>query len=212
MMQPVFDFALSPVPVRDDLKLTYRQMWEHFASPGPTMDAAQRSALLAAARSGRSQETARAGDSALKHLGATLYADPAAVTESTVRDAADEAGDAGAAETVGLVAMLSAVDGAHRALGVELEPLPTPLPGPATENITRGLKRRRTHLPMPSGAIPSALDLVPEVATAYRASFGPQYMTESDMAFSDFARTPGLNRAQIELVSSRTSFINECFY
>lgn len=208
----MFDFAFSPVPVRDDLKLTYRTIWEHFARPGPTMDAKQRSALLAAARSGRSEPAVPAEGSALWHLGATLYADPAAVTESTVRDAADQAGDAAATETVGVVAMLSAVDGAHRALGVALEPLPAPAPGPATQNIASGLKRRRTHLPMPSGAIPSALDLVPEVAKVYRDSFGPQYMSESDMAFSDFERTPGLNRAQIELVSSRTSFINECFY
>lgn len=208
----MFDFALSPVPIRDDVRRTYRNIWEHFALPGPTMDAGQRSVLLAAARSGRSEHVAPTDSSALMRFAATLYADPAAVNESTVRDAADEAGDAATTETVGLVAMLSAVDGAHRALGVTLEPLPVPLPGPATENITKGLKRRRTHLPMPSGAIPSALDLVPEVAKAYRDSFGAQYMTESEMAFSDFARIPGLNRAQIELVSSRTSFINECFY
>ena len=41
---------------------------------------------------------------------------------------------------------------------------------------------------------------------------GPQYMTYADMAFPDFARTPGLNRSQMELISSRLSFHNECFY
>ncbi|GBE24934.1 hypothetical protein BMS3Bbin02_01216 [bacterium BMS3Bbin02] len=207
----MFDFAQSPVPVREDLKNTYQRIWNHFAEPGPVLDAAQRSTLLASVRAG-AVATTNVIPPALGRLASTLYTDPAAVSESTVRNAAEETGDAAAAETVGLVALLSAVDGAHRALGVDLVALPEPLPGPATGNIATGLKRRRTHLPMPPDAIPGAIDLVPEVAAVYRDSFGPQYMTEQDMALSDFERSPGLNRAQIELVSSRTSLINECFY
>jgi len=65
---------------------------------------------------------------------------------------------------------------------------------------------------MTPGSILSALDLLPDVGRAYRASFGPQYMTEKDMERPDFERSPGLNRAQMELVASRTSLLNECFY
>lgn len=210
----MFDFARSPVPVRDNLKRAYRNIWAHLAQPGPVLDASHRKVLLDAARTGRSDETPPTGIAppALELLATTLYTNPAAVSETTVRDAADEASDAAVAETVGLVAMLSAVDGAHRVLGVELEALPDPAPGSPTGRIAQGLKRRRTHIPMPSGAIPRALDLVPEVATVWRNSFGAQYMTESEMAFHDFRRVPGLDRAQMELVSSRTSLINECFY
>lgn len=213
-MRLMFDFAQSPVPVRGDLKGVYRKIWEHLGKPGPVLDATQRSVLLTTARAARSGSAliASRASSALDELAATLYCEPGAVTETTVRAAADESGDAAASETVGIIAMLSAVDGAHRALGIELEPLPDPLPGQATGNITQGLKRRRTHLPMPPGAIPGAIDLVPEVAMVFRDSFGAQYMTEQDMAHSDFERSPGLNRAQMELVSSRTSLINECFY
>ncbi|VAW06627.1 hypothetical protein MNBD_ACTINO01-965, partial [hydrothermal vent metagenome] len=33
-----------------------------------------------------------------------------------------------------------------------------------------------------------------------------------EMGSPTFSRTPGLNRAQMEVVSSRTSLLNECFY
>jgi hypothetical protein len=65
---------------------------------------------------------------------------------------------------------------------------------------------------MPVGAIPLALDLLPEAGAAFRSSFGPQYMTGPEMGFDDFARDPGLNRAQIEIVSTKTSLHNKCFY
>ena len=42
--------------------------------------------------------------------------------------------------------------------------------------------------------------------------FGPHFMSGWEMALDDFARRPGLDRAQMELVSSRTSLHNECFY
>lgn len=129
-----------------------------------------------------------------------------------VRQAAEEVGDPMTVEVISIVSMLSAVDGAHRSLGAQPEPLPEPAPGEPTGDVTKGLKRRRTHIPMPPGAIPVALDLLPAVGHVFRASYGPQYMTEPEMALGGFSRTPGLNRAQIEIVSSRTSLLNECFY
>ena len=210
----MFTFSTSPVPVRDDITETFQDMWAYFAEPGPVFDGEQRSALLSSARAERPQNGAAVaalpGHTAT--LARTLYHDPVEVDGELVRAAADESGDAATVETIGLVSMLSAVDGVHRALGVDLEPLPKPLPGRATNVIATRLKRRRTHVPIPRGAIPSALDLVPEVASAWVASFGPLYMTSEQMGYVDFVRTPGLNRAQIELIAAKTSLINECFY
>jgi hypothetical protein len=56
------------------------------------------------------------------------------------------------------------------------------------------------------------LNLLPDEGAAFQALFGPQYMTDMEMVLDDFRREPGLNRAQMELVSSRTSIHNECFY
>ncbi|GMQ98076.1 MAG: hypothetical protein BMS9Abin17_0581 [Acidimicrobiia bacterium] len=210
----MFDFAAAPVPVREDLKTAYTTMWAHFARPGAVYDGAERRAILDHARScdDRTPDTANLVPDRIAALARTLYCDPAAVDQALVRDAADRHGEAAAVEVISLVSMLSAVDGAHRALDVELEPLPDPISGPPTGRISPGLERRRTHVPMPQGAIPSALDLVPSEAFAFQESFGPQYMTGQEMAYSDFERSPGLNRAQMELVSSRTSLLNQCFY
>ena len=108
--------------------------------------------------------------------------------------------------------MLAAIDGTHRGLGAGLEPLPEPQPGDPSGRVAAGLKRRRTHIPVPPGPIPVVLDLLPEEGAAFQAMFGPQYMTGWEMAMDNFYRSPGLNRAQMEIVSSRTSMHNECFY
>ena len=71
---------------------------------------------------------------------------------------------------------------------------------------------RRTHIPVPPGPIPVMLDLLPDEGAAFQALFGPQYMTGWEMALDTFRRSPGLDRAQMEVVSSRTSIHNECFY
>lgn len=210
----MFSFTNSPVAVRSDLTETFVGMWAYFAKPGPVFDASQRSALLKTARTNENPDS-QPGDRLPEHvaeLAHTLYHDPAQVDNNLVRTAAGVAGDAATVETIGLVSMLSAVDGVHRALGVDLEPLPRPIPGSPTGNIIKRLKRRRTYVPMPRGAIPSALDLVPDVASAWVASFGPLYMTDEQMGYVDFVRSPGLDRAQIELIAAKTSLINECFY
>jgi len=210
----MFDFVAAPVPIRKDLRTAYATIWTHFARPGAVYDGAERRAILEQARSGddRRPEIADLVPHQIAALARTLYRDPSAVDQTLVRDAADAHSDAAAVEVISLVSMLSAVDGAHRALGVGLEPLPDPVSGPPSGQISSGLQRRRTHVPMPQGAIPFALDLVPSEARAFQASFGPQYMTGPEMGHSDFERSPGLNRAQMELVSSRTSLLNRCFY
>jgi hypothetical protein len=210
----VFEFIGSPVPVRDDLKRAYAGIWSHLAEPGPTLTGVQRVGIAAYVRAAQSGDTPEWTDlpSSLLALGTTLFSNPGRVDRSMVRSAADEVGDPCVVEIISIVSMLSAVDGSHRALGADLEPLPAPLEGKPTEEIAEGLTQRRTHVPMPSGAIPVALDLLPRVGMVFKSTFGPQYMTEHEMALDDFARTPGLDRAQIEIVSSRTSMHNKCFY
>ena len=148
----------------------------------------------------------------LQRFAIKLMRDPASVSGADVRAAADTAGDPQTVETMGVICQLAAVDAFHDGLGLELPPLPTPKPGLPTADVTPDLKRRRTHVPVPPGPIPVTLDLVPAEGRMLELLAGPQYMTYAEMAFPDFARTPGLNRAQMELVSSRLSFHNECFY
>jgi hypothetical protein len=207
----MFDFVLTPVPVRSDIVDVFRTHWAHLASPGATLDAHERISVAAAARRTGVAAPSNVPASVLQ-LASTLMSDPAAVDESLVRSTAESVGDPMTVETIAIVSQLSAVDGFHTAMGLALEPFPIPEPGHATGEITPGLKRRRTHVPMPAGPIPVALDLVPAEGLAMEALAGPLYMTYDEMAYDDFKRTPGLTRAQIELVSSRLSVHNECFY
>ena len=210
----MFEFRDAPVPVREDITYAYRSVWLHFGRPGPTLTGAQRIRTLAAARGDHATEHAEeiGFSRALGQLADDLYHRPAGVGEATVRSAADVDGDARTVEVIAITSMLSAVDGTHRGLGVDLEPLPEATPGEPTGHIAEGLKRRRTHIPVPGGPIPFMLDLLPAEGAAFQSLFGPQYMTGWEMGFDTFRRTPGLDRAQMELVSSRTSVINECFY
>jgi len=209
----MFNFSDSPAPVRTDVRDAFRSAWRYFAGPGPVLDAHQRNHLLREARSPSTtddRDTSVTGP--LLELGRVLYGDPSGVDGALVRSATDSTGNPATVEAIGIVAMLAAIDGTHRALGVELEALPEPQSGEPTGRVATGLRRRRSHVPMPKGGIPTALDLVPDVGRAYRAMFGPLYMTLDEMESPTFARNPGLGRAQMEMISSRTSLINECFY
>ena len=210
----MFEFRGSPVPVRSDLRYAYINTWAHLARPGPTLTGAQRIALLAAARAGECTSAAEGTwwGPAVGTLAGMLSTNPRAVREGVVADSVNEAGDATTVEVIALISMLASIDGTHRALGAELEPLPEPQPGEPSGVIAEGLKRRRTHVPVPPGAIPVTLNLLPDEGAAFQSLFGPQYMTDMEMRLSDFRRQPGLDRAQIEIVSSRTSVHNECFY
>ena len=210
----MFSFSDAPVPVRADLRFAYMATWGHFARPGATLTGRVRIELLHAARRGEADALASTIGlgSDLGHLADTLYRDPISVTGTMVGDAAEVDGYPTTVEVISILSMLSSIDGTHRALGATIEPLPEPEPGEPSGDIATGLKPRRTHIPVPPGAINVMFDLLPMEGAAFQLLFGPQYMTGWEMGFETFARSPGLNRAQMELVSSRTSVHNECFY
>lgn len=207
----MFDFADSAIPIRSDIAEVLQAHWAHLGSPGATLDSRQRIAVGHAARGTQPTEPADI-PRPVARLASTLMRNPDTVDEGLVRGTADAVGDPMAVEAISIVSQLSAVDGFHKAMGLDPEPLPSPTPGTATGEITQHLKRRRTHVPMPAGPIPVALDLTPAEGRAMEALAGPLYMTYGEMAHGDFARAPGLNRAQMELISSRISVHNECFY
>jgi hypothetical protein len=210
----VFDFENAPVPIRRDIPTALRDEWTHLAAPGSTLSSHERIAVAAVSRRSLNDDGTQASalHPSIVDLATTLMSDPGAVEEALVRSTADSVGDPTTVEVIGIVSRLSAVDGFHMALGLPVEELPDPVDGDPTGDITQGLKRRRTHVPMPPGPIPVSLELTPPEGVAMEDLAGPLYMTYSDMAHDDFARSPGLNRAQMELISSRTSHRNACFY
>lgn len=204
----MFDFPGSPVSVPDDVTAVFAALWEHLASPGATLTGTERVALAEASRGGDGTGAHPALAGLARHLGL----EPGTVFADDVRAAADATGDAPVVETVAVVSLLSAVDGMHDALGVPREPLPEPRPGSPTGEVAEGLKRRRTHVPMPRGAIPVALDLVPAEGRMRIDLSAPIYMPDDEMVHPDWRRRPGLERPQMEVIAARTSWHNDCFY
>lgn len=206
-----FDFSTNEIPIRHDLSDAFEREWNHLASPGATMTGAERVDLARAAREFRvSIESKSSID--LSTLAGILFVDPGSVDESLVRAASEATSDAQVVEAIGIVSRLAAVDGFHRAMGLPLASLPAPEPGEPTAAVTDGMKRRSAHVPIGVGPIPNSLDLVPAEGAALEAIHGPQYMAYDEMEDQTFRREPGLNRGQMELVSSLVSIHNECFY
>ncbi len=204
----MFQFDDAPVPVRDDIGAAYGREWAYLAAPGASLSSAERIEVAGRTRTDEATSLPDAVDSLVDRLAR----DPGSVSESHVRAAVDDSNEPTVVEVIGIVCRVSAVDSFHKALGVPLPPLPDPRAGHPTGEIAEGLKRRRTHIPVGPGPIPNTLDLVPAEGRALEAIHGPQYMTYDEMDDDRFAREPGLNRAQMELISSRTSLHNQCFY
>jgi hypothetical protein len=142
-----------------------------------------------------------------------LSHEPAAVTEARISDWGSRGLSATRyVELVAIVSQLTAVDTFHRALGLDLAPLPVPQPGrPSRELPQPAATLTKSWVPMVGPpSIPTSLSAVPAEMAALEALHGPMYLSYEEMGDPAIAR--GLTRAQMELVASRTSAINECFF
>ena len=202
-----FDFASSPVPVRSEISDEFRCEWGRLADPGSTWTGSERVSIAAAARGESDGEVPAAAAAAAERI----YREPTSTNREWVESMADALGTTRYVELVGVVTRLAAVDFFHRSLGIPLEPLPEAQPGDATGEIDDRARVGKGWVPMVGGAsIAGALSIVPPEMEAQRLLHGPIYLTYEGMADLDFRR--GLYRTQMELVASRTSALNECFY
>lgn len=131
-------------------------------------------------------------------------------------------------ETVGIVTLLAGIDYTARALGAPPPALPEPLPGEPSRHRPTSAKPGTAWVPMidPADAdgpesdlypqlplvpnIMRALSLVPDQARALQRSSDAHYVAMADLSNPHARRD--LDRLQIELVASRVSALNECFY
>ncbi len=163
-----------------------------------------------------------------------IVTDPGRLTRSVYERAV--AGDAldpeRYVELVGVTVMIHALDVFARALGVDAVPLPAPIEGAPSRRRPATARVLRAWVPqIPAGAeggedwralygerplvaqIGRALSLVPAEVRLLQAFAGPHYMELDHVSDPTYA-APGraLDRLQTELVASRVSAINECFY
>ena len=210
-MRPFLDDC--SLPVRPEILSLFEREWSRLANPGSHLDGAQRVEIASAARGAR--EGTSVGDGSLPssatNVAAVLGPDPAGANRSMAESAVADLGLGAYVELVGVVSRAAAIDTFHHAVDAALPALPQPIAGDPTGIIDPVARRGPAWVPMVGGSsIRGALSAVPPEAEAQADMGGSLYMTHEQMADLHFVRI--LSRTQIELVASRTSALNECFY
>ena len=131
-------------------------------------------------------------------------------------------------ETVGVVCTTFSIDGFAKALGMNLQPLPEPLPGEPARSRPVGAKQGPAWVPwvLPEDVsaaedglyahgqtnVCKALSLVPAAALEFFVVVLTQYLPGMS-AIRDFdGEYRAISRPQIELLAARVSALNQCVY
>lgn len=200
-----------------DLAAVLRREWERLASPGTWWTGSERVAIAAEARRAAGDTTGATGSRAdlplpAREAARVLSVDLGSTNRRWVESLIDAGLDYGRyVELVGVVARLAAVDRFTTALGLGREPLPEPIDGDPSRISAEGTRLSRAWVPMPQArSIVVALDHVPAETEAMKDLHGALYLTLDEMA--DPLIHKDLGRPQLELVATRVSVLNECFY
>ena len=199
--------------IRSDLIENLQQSWANLVGPGAVWTGPERLAIVAEARRARNQEApGSALSGAATEAARLLAADPAAARRGWVEGiVAAGLGYEGYVELLGVVSRLVAVDTLSEALGLGVEPLPESVSGEPSGEVSAQARPGKGWVPMVGGtSITQALSLIPSENAELERFHGPMYLTFDQMSDPTFTR--GLTRPQMELVASRTSAINECFF
>lgn len=189
----------------------------HIASPGSFFTGAERVSIAAHARVARGIPSPDPV-AALPEIAATAAARVAANAMSTRQSDVQAWIQSGLdvlayVELVSVVSHISSIDSYHFALGQEVVPLPTPVEGSPVPNVDPEAKVSNAWVPTVGMALaPTSLSALPAEKASKRALATAWYLNDS--VIHKYAEEPGreLGRPQMELVASRTSFLNECFF
>jgi len=240
--------AAARLPIRDGLAGELARAWLRLASPGTWWSAAERLAIAAEARNAQRCALCLRRKDALSpyaeagphdHRGAL----PDALVEITHRIATDAGrltrgwvdsmlrsgvSEEQYVEAIGVIALLTALDGFDHALGNEQRPLPAPRPGQASRRRPAGARAGlawvqtvapedlRPGDPDPytvhgTKNIHRALSLVPQEVINFFDLDVELYL--KDQEIRDFGReSRALTHPQIELLAGRVSALNGCYY
>ena len=227
-----FAYTGVDLPIRPKTISSQQRSWEIIASPGRWWNGIER---IEIARVGRAARDFKAAASDILPEAAVyaiqkLVADNANLNRDWYEEivAAEGMSEDRYVELVAVVVHALSIDEFHRALGLELEPLPDPILGEPTRHRPPQATQRATWPPIvpKSGLNPedamfygplewganviSALSLIPEnVRWLHDLSEG-HYLSFAEMRMPDPLRS--ISRPQIELIAARVSVLNECFY
>jgi alkylhydroperoxidase family enzyme len=210
-----FDHSGCRFPVPDDLGDLFRLTWDELSSCGNGWTGAEKVALAQAARDFRDGDPGEApsdvGDASLRAV-KVIVRSPADADREWVRRMIDQLGLVKYIELVGWVSILPAVDTFTRLMGLDLEPLPEPLPGvPEPVGDVPGLRMRKAWVPTVGLPLPRlALSAVPRTQEAANRLLNRLYKEPHQSR--EVASIRGLPPLQLEFVASTVSHGNRCFY
>jgi hypothetical protein len=170
-----FDYASSPVAVRDDILEAHERAWERLSRPGTWWTAAERLEIAAEVRNAVDCELCRERKASESHFSidgehrhsATLLAAVAVdavhriVTDASrlsrswlEKNESNGLSDGHYVELLGIVVSVFSVDELHRGLGLPHAPLPDPQPGEPTRQRPSGLRSGVAWVPiLPASAV-----------------------------------------------------------
>lgn len=247
-MSEAMKFDPRRLPIRAGLERECRRAWERLAAPGTWWDARQRLAIAAEVRHARSCGFCRQRKEALSPytvdgahdcLG-SLSAPMVEIVHRIATDAGrltkkwlyamldDGVTEEQYVETVGVVAVITALDTLELALGLAERPLPAPRPGRPSLHRPPGAKRDLAwvHTVAPESLtaddpdpysvhgvknIHRALSLVPQEVLNFFDLDVELYLKDHEIR--DFTREyRALSHAQMEVLAGRVSALNGCYY
>lgn len=242
------DPASQDLHVRAGLAREFDRAWSRLAAPGTWWTGAERLAIAAEVRNAPACGLCRRRKAALSPYTVSGEHDslgvlPAPMIEVVHRIATDagrlkrswmramlddDLTEERYVETVGVVALVTALDTFDRSLGRALRPLPAPQPGAPSRRRPAGAKLDLAwvHTVAPQDLTPDdpdpytvhgeknihrALSLVPQEVFNFFDLDVELYLKDDEIRAFD--REPrALTHAQMELLAARVSALNDCYY
>jgi len=194
--------------------------------------AARKAALSPAAVEGQHEDTPAGLSAIWVELVHKLVTDPGRITRSWVEKLlSNDMTDTEYVEISGLVSAITVVDTFHAALGLPERELPTPKPGEPSRSRPRTAALEDGYVPVIATSalegdyadlydtnywVPNvhrAFSLVPEATRVADDLMQSHYFPyETVPRYTDADHSYAINKMQIELVASRVSRDNDCFY
>ena len=214
-------------PVREGVVQAQDQIWDAIGRAASWWSGTQRVEIAGQARAARQ---ARVDPPWLrKHLpdaggrlpkdavdaARTIAADAHKVDREWAKAKVEALGDAAFVELAAVTVFVCAIDSFADALGVEYEPLPTPVPGEPDGLRNESVGERGAYVPMQvpwqGPNVGRALSLVPSQNALFMGLVLQMYGGPG--SFSELVWEGGpLSRPQVELLAARVSAVSECFY
>jgi hypothetical protein len=220
-----FDYARSGFDVPPGIVRAQQKAWELLAAPGSWWTGAERIALAEQVRAARQQRTeppwlrelAEAAQlpSAAVEAARKIAADAAKIDRSWAERQIAALGDAAYIELAAIAVTVCAIDTFADALGRALEPFPAPKAGEPDRQRLEDVEEVGAYVALQRSwqgpNVGRALSLVPAQNIMFFQLVMQMYGGEG-RGFYDLEWTGPLSRPQIELIASRVSAVNECFY